>query len=135
MTQISGSCLCGQVKYSGDTEIAGVINCHCDDCRRASGAAYLTNVFVPEADMTVEGKTMEFTHKSDRGSDMTKVNCANCGSPVFGRNSAREGVMVLRAGTLDQKDLITPGANVFAMSAVPSTPIDPDLKTFPGMPG
>lgn len=134
MTHISGGCLCGQVRYEGDTEIKGIINCHCDDCRKASGAPYLINVFVVEADLTFKGETMEYQHKSDRGTDMTKLNCANCGSPVFGRNSAREGIAVIRAGTIDQKDLITPKITVFAESKIPSTPMDVENKSFARMP-
>lgn len=134
MTHLSGQCLCGQVTYKGDTEIANVINCHCDDCRRASGAAYFTNLFVKEADLTVKGDMMEFFHKSDSGNDMTKVNCAKCGSPVFGRNSGRPGVAVIRAGTLDQKELIEPKLAVFASRKIPSTPINPDVKSFDEMP-
>ena len=103
MPKITGSCLCGAVKYHGDVEIMGAANCHCNDCRKAMGAAYATNLFVRAEGLTIEGETMEFHHKADSGSDMTKVNCAKCGSPVYGLNSSREGVVVLRAGCLDQK--------------------------------
>ena len=135
MVDITGSCLCGQVKYYGDAEIVGAANCHCDDCRKASGAAYLTNLFVKADGLTIEGETMEFHHKADSGSDMTKVNCAKCGSPVYGLNSAREGMVVIRAGTMDQKELITPGVNIFCESKVPSTPLDDTLKQFDRMLG
>ncbi|MEM7240662.1 MAG: GFA family protein [Pseudomonadota bacterium] len=135
MVKITGSCFCGQVTYHGDVEIVGAANCHCDDCRKASGAVYLTNLFVKAEGLNFEGKTMEFHHKSDRGSDMTKVNCAACGAPIYGLNSAREGMVVLRAGTLDQKELITPSVNVFCESKVPSTPLDGTLAQFDGMPG
>ena len=134
MTKITGSCLCGQLHYHGDVEIMGAANCHCDDCRKASGAAYLTNVFVKEDGLTIEGQQMQYMHKSDRGSDMTKINCAECGSPVFGRNSAREGVVVLRAGSLDQKELIEPGMTVYASQKIPSTPVNENLKIFDKMP-
>ena len=135
MAKITGSCLCGQVKYHGDVEIAGAANCHCEDCRKALGAVYATNLFVKSDGLTIEGEVMEFHHKADSGSDMTKANCAKCGSPVYGLNSAREGVVVIRAGTLDQTDLITPGVNVFMERKVGSTPIDDALKKFDRMPG
>lgn len=134
MTKISGSCLCGQVSYEGETEIANVITCHCTDCQKASGSAYMTNVFVKEADLTLSGEVMEFEHKADSGSDMTKVNCAKCGSPILGRNSARPGLAVLRAGCLDQKELIEPKLTVFRDSKIPSTPDYHGIPVFGRMP-
>lgn len=134
MPLLSGSCLCGQVQYEGDTEIANVILCHCTDCQKASGSAYMPNIFVKEADLQLFGETMEFHHKADSGSDMTKVNCANCGSPILGRNSARAGVAVLRGGCLDQKELIDPKLMVFTGSKIPSTCVNLDLPAFEKMP-
>jgi hypothetical protein len=134
MVKITGSCLCGQLHYSGDTEIMGAMSCHCDACRKATGAAYSTNLFVKEADFTIAGETLEFQHKSDSGSTMTKINCATCGSPTFGRNTNREGMLTLRAGTVDQKDLIKPAGYVYCENAIPSTAMDPALKQFVRMP-
>lgn len=134
MVKITGSCLCGQLHYTGDTEIMGAMSCHCDQCRKATGAAYSTNLFVKEADFDITGETLEFQHKSDSGSTMTKINCANCGSPTLGRNSNREGMLVLRAGTVDQKDLVKPAGYVYCGKAIPSTAMDPALKQFDEMP-
>ncbi len=133
MTKLSGSCLCGQLSYAGDTDIMGVVNCHCTDCQKALGAMNSTNMFVKAADITVTGDTLEFDHQADSGSTLTKINCAKCGSPTLGRNSAREGMLVIRTGTLDQKDLIVPKATVFASSKVPSAPLDDSLKIFDKM--
>lgn len=135
MAKVSGSCLCGNVSFEGDTEVMNVINCHCDDCRKATGAAYATNVFVKQDEITVTGTPKVYTHKSDRGTDMTKYFCDNCGGQVYGTNSAREGVMVIRAGTLDQKELTSPKINVYTARKFPATHIDPDCKNFETMPG
>jgi len=134
MVKITGSCLCGQLNYTGDTEIMGAMSCHCDACRKATGAAYSTNLFVKDADFDIQGETLEFQHKSDSGSTMTKINCATCGSPTLGRNTNRPGGLVLRAGTVDQKDLIKPAGYVYCENAIPSTAMDPALKQFERMP-
>lgn len=135
MTEISGQCLCGSVSYKGDTDVKMVINCHCDDCRKATGSVYGTLLFVAENDIDISGETSEYKHTSDSGNVLTKIFCPKCGSQVFGRNSIREGVMVIRAGTVDQKDLVQPGINVYCSSAIPSTPVDPETKQFEKMPG
>lgn len=133
MTHITGSCLCGQVHYEAETEILNVIFCHCSDCQKASGAAYMPNVFVKKDDLKISGEMSEYHHKADSGSDMTKVNCAKCGSPIMGLNSARENLAVLRGGSLDQKELIDPKLAVFAGSKIPSTLLH-EIPTHDRMP-
>jgi hypothetical protein len=113
----------------------GAMSCHCDQCRKATGASYSTNLFVTESDFTISGDTLEYQHKSDSGSTMTKINCAKCGSPTLGRNTNREGMLLLRAGTVDQKDLIKPAGYVYCEKAIPTTAMDPELKQFAKMPG
>jgi len=135
MPKLSGKCLCGAVSFSGDADVKMVMNCHCDDCRAATGSVYGTNVFIAEADVAVTGELKVYTHKSDSGTDMEKHFCPNCGSLMFGKNSGRPGMLTVRAGVIDQKDLVKPAANVFMDSRVLSTPIDANLKGFPRMPG
>lgn len=135
MTQISGACLCGSISFSGDVEIARIMNCHCTDCRKATGAAYGTLLFVAEDSVVIDGTPRTYQHKSDRGSEMTKLFCGTCGSQMFTRNSARPGLIGLRAGVVDQTDLVRPGANLFKGSAIASTPMDRDLPAHAGMSG
>ena len=73
-------------------------------------------------------------YTADSGSTMTKQFCPNCGSLLFGNNSAKNNVVSIRAGTVDQLDLIKPVVNVFMDSKVPSTSIDENLKQASRMP-
>ena len=65
---------------------------------------------------------------------MTKMFCTNCGSLMFGRNSAKKNIMSIRAGTVIQLDLIKPEINLFMDSKVPSTSIDNNIKQAARMP-
>ena len=51
MTELSGRCLCGAIAFSGDADIKMMANCHCSDCRAATGAAYGTLVFVDPSEI------------------------------------------------------------------------------------
>jgi hypothetical protein len=135
MTKLTGHCLCGKITFEADTDIKLMANCHCSDCRAATGAAYGTLVFVPESGLKIKGTPKVFMHKADSGSDMEKLFCPDCGSQMFGRNSARAGMIAIRAGVIDQKDVVKPTVNVFLDSKLPSTPVDPALKGFARMPG
>lgn len=135
MTKISGSCLCGAVSCSGGVTIKMTMNCHCTDCRKVTGAAYGTLLFMAEDELTISGELQSYHHKSDRGSDLTKLFCGICGSQMFTRNSARPGLIGVRAGQIDQTELIQPGANLYGDSAIPSTPMNTDLPLHAKMPG
>ena len=136
MANYSGSCLCGEIRYEINGEPMRAANCHCDDCRKATGASYATNFFFKENDIVVtQGSPKEFSHKSDKGNTMIKQFCGNCGSQLFGKNSNRPNMVSLRAGVQDQTDLIKPTVNVYLSSRIASTPVDPDLKGFEKMPG
>ena len=134
MTVFSGKCLCGKVTYNCQAEPKAIFNCHCEDCRRATGSVFGTNLFVPEEKVEIFGEFSSYTHTSDSGSTMTKRFCPNCGSLLFGKNSAKIGVISIRAGSVDQLDLIKPSVNVFMDSKVPSTSIDENLKQASRMP-
>ena len=130
----SGKCLCGKVNYNCYAKPKAIFNCHCVDCRRATGSVFGTNLFVPEEEVKICGKLSSYTHKSDSGSTMTKLFCSKCGSLMFGRNSNKKNIMSIRAGTVIQLDLIKPEINVFMDSRVPSTSIDEKIKKAPRMP-
>lgn len=135
MEQITGSCLCGDVSISANADIKMIINCHCSDCQSATGSVHGTMVFVEEASVEVSGSPSTFKHAADSGNTLTKIFCSKCGSQMMGKNTGRPGMVGIRAGVVDQKQLIKPGANIYCDSAIPSTAMDPELKAFPKMPG
>ncbi|MDA9100201.1 GFA family protein [Planktomarina sp.] len=134
MSVFSGKCLCGNVSYQCHSEPKAIFNCHCEDCRRATGSVFGTNLFVPETKVKISGKVSSYSHISDSGSTMTKRFCPNCGSLLFGSNSAKPNVVSIRAGTVDQLALIKPQINLFMDKKVPSTSIDENLKQASRMP-
>lgn len=135
MSKLEGRCLCGAVKYKVNADPMVVANCHCTDCRRSTGAAYATLLFVKESDIEITGQTKSFEHLSDRGSKMTKHFCPECGSPMFTLNAAREGMVGFRVGSLEDASAIKPMRNVYMSSRIPSTPVDPELPASEKMPG
>ena len=134
MSVFSGKCLCGNVTYKCHAEPTVIFNCHCEDCRRATGSVFGTNFFVPEDELEIFGEVSSYSHTADSGSAMTKRFCPNCGSLLFGNNSTKSNVVSIRAGTVDQLDLIKPVVNVFMDSKVSSTSIDINLKQASRMP-
>lgn len=134
MPKLSGKCLCGNIAFTADSDIHMSYNCHCNDCRAASGAAYQTLLFIDKSALNISGTPRVFTHVADSGSVMEKHFCPDCGSQMFGHNQGRPDRMSIRAGVLDQSELVKPAANLYLSSKIESTPIDPALEGYSEMP-
>ena len=134
MAEFTGKCLCGHVSYKSHVKPILILNCHCEDCRRSTGAVYGTNVMVAEDQLEIHGEVSIFEHKAKSDNTMTKRFCPNCGTLMFGNSSGRTNVVSIRAGTVDQTDIIQPVMNVFVDSKVTSTPVHDDLPQASEMP-
>ena len=90
MSILSGKCLFNKVTYSCSTEPFAIFNCHCNDCRKATGSVFGTNLFFSENNVEINGKLSSFKHISDNISTMTKFFCPCCGSLMFAKNSSKK---------------------------------------------
>ena len=97
----TGKCLCGEVTYTADAPPVVVTQCHCEECRRLSGTGHTVGAMFVSRVVTVNGKLSEFSYSSDNGSEVTKVFCANCGSPIYGKNTRTPDHLTLSLGTMD----------------------------------
>lgn len=118
MTQISGGCLCGAIKYTSDAAPALVVVCHCTHCQKQSGAAFSVNVGVPKGSLKfTSGKTSIFEDKGSSGLPVYRHFCSSCGSPIFSDVVAMPQLDWVKAGTLDDSSWIKPAVNVWCESA------------------
>jgi hypothetical protein len=69
-----GGCLCGAVRFSVRGEPLVVDTCHCADCRKATGAAFVVCADWPRSTFTSAGQVQVFNGRSF---------CPACGSRVF----------------------------------------------------
>ncbi len=136
MNGFSGGCLCGSITYTSQTNPLGIVNCHCTSCRKSTGAVYGTNLFIDDSNLKILGssKLQEFLHKADSGNELKKQFCKTCGTLLFSYSSGRQNIVAIRAGTVNEKEVVCPKMNVYTDSMIPSTPLDPSLNTFVKMP-
>src|SRR5215471_17473646 len=106
----NGHCAGGAVTYGSDTEPTFVANCHCTDCKRASGGEMATLGAVPDTDFTVfSGRTKSVSYGPNTdpcaGQGLDRVSCTICGSRVF-TNNLKDflGTVFVQEGTLDRLD-------------------------------
>ncbi|GFO75292.1 hypothetical protein BPLS_P2419 [Bathymodiolus platifrons methanotrophic gill symbiont] len=97
----SGQCLCGKVHYTISSDPRVMSQCHCDDCRRATGTGHASNAFFKKSDVHISGETSCYATIADSGSTITRYFCPACGSPLFGTLSRLENVLAVAVGSLD----------------------------------
>ena len=129
----TGGCLCGAVRYRGDSSMGGG-HCHCHDCRRTSGTAHASHMPVPEAAFDVTGMVRFFDAPADSGNIVSRGFCPTCGSPVYSRNSGYAGVVFVRASSLDDPEAFRPEMVVYAKRSPSWDLTDPSLPRFQAMP-
>ena len=135
MVEFTGGCLCGTIRYAVNAEPQRIHNCHCDSCRKVTGSAFATNIFVAENDIVIiQGEPNSFSHTADSGNNVVKEFCSNCGSPLFGYGTGRPGVKNIKVGSIDNASFVQPIANLYVKRALPFSKIDPSLDGFDEMP-
>lgn len=126
---LNGICLCGAVRYEVADEFRYAANCHCSNCRRATGSA-----FKPFAGIEVE--KLRLTQGADKlliygGEINHDVRCGICGSLLY--SVVREGAFVhVAMGTLVDDPAIRPTEHIFAGSRAGWSMITDDLPQYEG---
>ena len=90
-----------------------MIQCHCLDCQKASGAGHSSNAYFDESTVTIEGEAAGYTVIADSGNEMTRYFCPKCGSRLFGRNSGRPNLVSIQVGCLDDQSWFSPQAVLY----------------------
>lgn len=129
-TPITGSCLCGKLKFRITAEPVGAGNCHCRTCQKSTGSAYLAVLFVPYKALEISGDYREFASQSASGNTLYRGFCPECGSMVFGRNSGNDKIRPVSAATLDDPSIYQPHMDFWVSDAQPWDTMNPDLPKF-----
>jgi hypothetical protein len=56
MAEMTGGCLCGQVRYMANADPVFVGVCHCTHCQKQTGTAFSVLVGIPKSAMSIEGR-------------------------------------------------------------------------------
>lgn len=130
----TGGCSCGAVTYEVTGDPAGVIQCHCLNCQKSSGAGHVPFAAYPDPQVKLQGKVKAWSYIADSGATATNHFCPECGSPVYGKTTSFPQLTAIRLGTMNDSSGLMPQMEVYT-KRVQSW--DHDLKgapSFPAMP-
>lgn len=118
---IDGGCHCGSIRFEAEVDPADVVACHCTDCQALSGAAF--RVVVPTiagSFKLLAGTPKVYVKTAESGTRRQQTFCGDCGSPVYSAPAdGGTNVVVLRVGTLRQRDRLAPRDQYWFRSSQP----------------
>lgn len=128
----SGQCLCGEIRYAVNSEPVFTGNCHCKDCQRSSGSAFIPAMIFHEKNVTIAGEAKYYESRADSGNSHSRGFCPNCGSQLFARFSNMPGMLGIKAGTLNDAANYVPKLDFHVASAATWDFMNPELPKKQG---
>ena len=129
MTNITGRCLCGAVAYTVRGDVADVLHCHCENCRRLTGN-FIAASRCATADIEIDDDS------TLRWYDLGYAKygfCSECGSTLFFRPADHPETTSITAGTLDDVSELELGGVWFTTDAqAHNTPLPDGVPHFEG---
>ena len=113
-----GGCACGAVRYRLTSDPLFVHCCHCLNCQRQTGSAFVINLLI-EADRVevLAGDPQPVDVPRDDGSNQRIYRCPSCQVALFSEYGRAE-IWFVRGGTLDEPREVTPDVHIYARSKV-----------------
>jgi len=115
---LTGSCLCGSVRFEVTEPFDRVTQCHCTSCKKLSGGVGTSNGRArTESIRIVSGRDVIRTYQPSEGS--AKTFCSECGSNLFGGGWPESEHTSVRLSTLDAPFEERPAAHLYVRSVAP----------------
>jgi hypothetical protein len=126
---LRGSCLCSRVAYEISGPLTQALNCHCEMCRKAHGAAFRTRATVQAKDFAWTRGENEVTWYSSSPGNYRGF-CSACGTPLLSRFDQNPAAYGLPLGALDDNPGIKATCHVHVASKAPWHDITDDLPQY-----
>lgn len=97
---ITGGCLCGGIRYEYDGEINEISMCHCSQCRKAQGSAFVAVCPIDTRRFRITAGT-GLLREYRAVPSKCRVFCSNCGSPIYSARDDLPHIRRLRLGTVE----------------------------------
>ena len=121
-----GRCHCGRVRFVATFPSRFCAPCHCESCRRAHGAAFVTWVGFPTPQVTVtEGADDLAAHESSPGT--FRRFCRRCGTKLFFESSRWPGETHVVLAAFDEPVDRAPDVHAFYAEHAPWLPALKDV--------
>ena len=131
MPELQGHCACGAIHYSLGSQPMFVHCCHCRDCQRQTGSAFVLNALI-ERDRVrlLSGATRGIRVPTDSGRPHEIHRCPTCEVALWSHYGGNEKIAFVRIGTLEQPSALTPDVHIYTRSKLPWVTLPAGVPAF-----
>ena len=115
MAELSGTCMCGAIRWAATGPVTRNLVCHCTDCQRATSAPFTGFVGLDPENLRWMGAPIHY--ESSPGT--FRGFCPTCGTRLYFRSDKWPGEIHMHAATLTDQSDYTPTAQVVMRSRAP----------------
>lgn len=125
-----GRCACGAVRYRLTSDPLFVHCCHCLNCQRQTGSAFVINLLIEADRVELLAGEPEPVAVPRGGSGKQKIwRCPTCQVALYSQYT-RAGVRFVRAGTLDDPGSVAPDVHIYTRSKLPWVTLPDSVPAF-----
>jgi len=132
MTRVlDGGCACGAVRYRLGSEPMFVHCCHCLDCQRQTGSAFVLNALIETDRVAVlSGAPAPVAVPTDSGRPHEIFRCPTCHTALWSDYGRRGVLRFVRVGTLDDPSALPPDVHIYTRTKLPWVALPAGVPAF-----
>ena len=128
----AGGCACGAVRYRLASPPMFVHCCHCRDCQKQTGSAFVLNALIETDRIELLAGTPEPTPvPTDSGRPHDIYRCPACRTALWSDYGCRPSLRFVRVGTLDDPAAVPPDVHIFTRSKLPWVGLPKGTPAYP----
>jgi hypothetical protein len=131
MSEFERTCSCGAVRFRMKSAPMFVHCCHCKDCQRQTGSAFVLNALI-EADRVeiLSGEPEPVTMPTESGLPHDIYRCPKCRIAVWSTYGGRTKIRFVRVGTLERPAALPPDVHIYTRSKLPWVTLPAGVPAF-----
>ncbi len=128
---LAGGCACGAVRYRLESAPMFVHCCHCHDCQRQTGTAFVLNALIETARVTLlSGTPVPIAMATDSGRPHHIHRCPACQIAVWSEYGGIAALRFVRIGTLDDPTALPPDVHIYVRSKLPWVTLPESMPAY-----
>ena len=128
--RLEGRCACGEVRYRLTGRPMFVHCCHCLDCQRQTGSAFVLNaIYEQDRIELLSGQPEPTRVPTDSGRPHDIYRCPSCRTALWS-NYGGSPTRFVRLGTLEDPSALAPDVHIFTRSKLPWVTLPPEVPAF-----
>jgi hypothetical protein len=128
---LDGGCACGRLRFRMNAAPMFVHCCHCKDCQRQTGSAFVLNALIETNQIDLlSGEPVPLPMPTDSGRSHRVFRCPDCGTAVWSEYGGLKTLRFVRVGTLDEPSALPPDVHIYVRSKLPWIALPDGVPAF-----